>query len=334
MLSSDKDKMLSLKSCAAGSETLLAIWREFEEGKLAHAYLFTGESGVGKKTFARTLAKALLCEGEGDKPCGVCRSCKRFEAATHGNVYFPVPQPKKTTISVDDMRNIISELGRSALEGGRRVIVFNQAEKMSPQAQNSLLKTLEEAGEGVFFLLVTDNERAVLPTIRSRCRTVRVPLWNDERVARELMNMGLSAAAAKELAAIAEGSMGKAVQMIHDDSWREERALVKETFLKVRSVQDISACSRLLKNKKDQAETLFSILERELRQLIFKKESNAVYTGDFFPEQWKKADVKSLMRIQDSILRCMRYKASNIGWAANAEGLMQSIAEEATKWQL
>ena len=56
--------------------------------------------------------------------------------------------------------------------------------------------------------------------------------------------------------------------------------------------------------------------------------------GDFFPEHWKKADVKSLMRIQDSILRCKRYKASNIGWTANAEGLMQSIAEEATKWQL
>ena len=334
MLSSDKDKMLTLKTCAAGSETLLAIWREFEEEKLAHAYLFTGESGVGKRTFARTLAKALLCDGEGDKPCGVCRSCKRFDAGTHGNVYFPVPQPKKTTIAVEDMRQLITELGRSALEGGRRVIVFNQAEKLSPQAQNSLLKTLEEAGEGVYFLLVTDNERAILPTIRSRCRTVRVPLWSDERVTRELMNIGQSAAAAKELAAIAEGSMGKAVQMINDDTWREERALVRDTFLKVKSVQDIPACAQMLKNKKDQAETLFSILERELRQLIVKKKNDAGYTGEFFPEHWKKADVKSLMRIQDSILRCKRYKASNIGWAANAESLMQSIAEEATKWQL
>lgn len=334
MLSSDKEKMLSLKSCAAGSETLLAIWREFEEGKLAHAYLFTGESGVGKRTFARTLAKALLCKGEGHKPCNACRSCQRFEAGTHGNVYFPAPQSQKTTISIVEMRNLIAELGRSALEGGRRVIVFNQAEKLSQPVQNSLLKTLEEAGEGVYFLLVTDNERAILPTIRSRCRTVRVPLWSDERVARELMNRGQSAANAKELASIAEGSMGKAVQMIHDDSWREERALVRDAFLNVKSVQDIPACSQLLKNKKEQAETLFSILEREIRRLIIKKKTDAAYTGDFFPEHWKKTDVKSLMRIQDSILRCKRYKASNIGWTANAEGLMQSIAEEATKWQL
>lgn len=326
--------MLTLKSCAAGSEILLAIWREFEEGKLAHAYLFTGESGVGKRTFARTLAKALLCNGDGDKPCGACRSCKRFEAGTHGNVYLPAPQPKKSTIGVDDLRHMIGELSRSSLEGGRRVIVVNQADKMTPQAQNSLLKTLEEAAEGIYFLLVTDNERAILPTIRSRCRTVRMPVWSDERVTRELMNMGQSAAAAKELAAIAEGSMGKAVQMIHDDSWREDRLLVQNSFLKVKSTADIPSCSQLLKNKKDQADNLFSILEREIRRLMETKQTNAEYTGDFFPEYWMKADVKSLMRIQDSILRCKRYKASNIGWAANAEGLMQSIAEETTKWQL
>lgn len=313
---------------------LLAIWREFEEGKLAHAYLFTGESGVGKRTFARTLAKALLCEGEGDKPCGVCRSCKRFEAGTHGNAYFPVPKPQKTTIAVEDMRNMISELGRSSLEGGRRVIVFNQAEKMAAPAQNCILKTLEEAADGIYFLLVTDNERAILPTIRSRCRMVRMPLWSDDRVASRLQAMGQSPAAARELAAIAEGSMGKAVQMLNDGSWREERALIQSSFLNVRCVADIPSCSQLLKNKKDQAETLFSILEREVRRLIEIKKTNAVYTGAFFPEHWMKADVKSLMRIQDSILRCKRYKASNIGWTANAESLMQSIAEEATKWQL
>ena len=325
--------MLSLKSCAAGSETLLAIWREFEEGKLAHAYLFTGESGVGKKTFARTLTKALLCEGEGDKPCGVCRSCKRFDAGTHGNVYLPMPKPQKTTIAVEDMRSMIGELGRSSLEGGRRVILFRQAEKMAAPAQNCILKTLEEAGEGVYFLLVTDNERAILPTIRSRCRVVRMPLWSDSRVEKELLAMGQSPAVAKEVATLAEGSMGKAVQMLKDETWREERALVQDSFLKIRSVADIPSCSRLLKNKKDQADMLFSVLEREVRRLIEIKKTNAVNTEKFFPEYWMKADVKSLMRIHDSILRCKRYKASYIGWSANAECLMQSIAEEAVKWQ-
>ena len=125
----------------------------------------------------------------------------------------------------------------------------------------------------------------------------------------------------------------KALQMLKDDSWKEERTLVRDSFLQIQKTADISACSQLLKNKKDLADTLFSILEREVRRLIEAKQKGEEPIGDFFPEHWKRADVKSLMRIQDSILRSKRYKASNVGWAANAESLMQSIAEEATKWQ-
>lgn len=333
MLSSENEKAFTLKSCAAGSDTLLAIWREFEAGKLAHAYLLTGESGVGKRTFARVLSKALLCAGEGDRPCGTCRSCKRFDVGTHSNAYFPKPQPKRVTIGVDDLRTMIGELGRASLEGGRRVIVFEQADLMTPAAQNSLLKTLEEATEGTYFLLVTDNERAILPTIRSRCRMVRVPQWSEERVQRTLMGQGIEPQRAKELAALSEGSLGKALKMQADDGYWADRELVKESFLKVQRTADIPAASLLLKNKKDQADALFSILEMEIRRLIEAKQRDTA-PGDFFPALWLKADVPSLIRIQESIIRCKRYKSSNLGWTANAESLMQSIAEEATKWQL
>lgn len=333
MLSSDSEKMLTLKSCAAGSEMLLAIWREFEAGKMAHAYLFCGESGVGKRTFARVLAKALLCSGEGDRPCGQCRSCKRFEAGTHSNAYFPKPQPKKVSIGVDDLRTMMGELGRASLEGGKRVIVINQAEKMTPQAQNSLLKTLEEAAEGTFFFLVTDTERAILPTIRSRCRMVRMPQWPDERIYKALMEKGIPALRAKELTGLCEGSLGKALKMQEDDGYWADRETVQQSFLQVKRTADIPAASLLLKNKKDQAEDLLSILEREIRRLIEMKEENKAEDTSFFPAHWQGADVKSLMRIQDAVMRCKRYKLSNVGWTANAENLMQSIAEEATKWQ-
>lgn len=312
---------------------LLAIWREFESGKLAHAYLLTGEKGVGKKTFANILAKAILCQGEGDKPCGQCKSCKRFDSKTHGNVYYPVPQPKKTTIGVDDLRSILDELSRASLDGGKRVIVVQQAEKMTPASQNCLLKTLEEAPEGVFFLLVTDMERAILPTIRSRCRVVRIPPWNPSRIQNVLTAKGILPDRARELTGLCEGSIGKALQMQDDEGYWADRELVKKSFLNVLKVTDVPVAGQLLKDKKDDAERLLQILEQELRLFISEKAQNGQSEHSFFPAHWLNADVQSLCRIQDAVLKCKQYRLSNVGWAANAENLMMKIAEEARKWQ-
>ncbi len=324
---------MTLRSCAAGSEMLLAIWREFENEKLAHAYLFTGEKGVGKRTFARTLAKAILCQGEGERPCGGCRSCKRFEGGTHGNVYFPAPQPKKTTIGVDDLRSILDELSRAALDGGKRVIVINNAEKMTPASQNCLLKTLEEAPEGIYFLLVTDVERAILPTIRSRCRLVRIAPWNEGRIYKALTDKGIKPERAKELTALCEGSIGRALQMQDDETYWTDRELVQRSFLMVRAMTDVPVASQLLKDRKDDAERLLEILEQEMRLLASDIKQSGVSTRSFFPEHWQRATVQSLCRIQDAILKCKQYKFSNVGWMANAENLMMTIAEEARRWR-
>ena len=158
MSSTDAAKNLTLRDCAAGSETLLALWHDFLSGRLSHATLFSGESGIGKKTFARLLAQGLLCSGNGDKPCGECRDCRRFLARTHPDALFPAPLAKEKTIRIDALREMIDALSRHSLEGGKRVILIENAERMTPQAQNCLLKTLEEADEGTYFLLTCDIE--------------------------------------------------------------------------------------------------------------------------------------------------------------------------------
>ncbi len=312
---------------------LLAIWREFQAQRLAHAYLFTGEKGVGKKTFARMLAKAILCQGEGEKPCGICRSCKRFEAGTHSNAFFPAPPAKKNSIGVDDLRQMLDELSKASLEGGKRVIVINDADKMTPASQNCLLKTLEEAPEGVHFLLVTDAERAILPTIRSRCRVMRMPGWSNERMMQALSAHGIEKERAGELAQLSEGSIGKALKMHQDESYWKNRELVQKSFLRISTMADVPSAALLLKDKKDDGDTLLSILEQEVRQLMKWKEDTGATAPSFFPEHWQKADIPSLCRIMDGIFRCKQYKFSNVGWAANAEYLMFMIAEEAKKWR-
>ena len=118
---------LTIRECAAGSETLLALWHDFLNGRMASALLLIGESGVGKRTFARLLAQALLCSGTENaeqKPCGACRGCKRFLSRTHPDALFPAPLPKenseKQTIRTPAFRPKRNSAQPSAATGIRR----------------------------------------------------------------------------------------------------------------------------------------------------------------------------------------------------------------------
>lgn len=325
---------LTIRQCAAGSDTLLALCRDFEGGRLAHAILLTGESGVGKKTLARLLAQGLLCTGEGAKPCGVCRECRRFAARTHPDALFPAPAPREKTIKVETLRGMIDALSRHSLEGGRRVIVMENAERMTPQAQNCLLKTLEEAQEGTYFFLTSDHETAILPTIRSRCRCVRMQPWTDERVRQALEARGIPADRARTLARYCEGSLGRAIAMQGDESYWQDRDLVRSTFLSVRKISDIAKAAGLLKDQKDSGDRLLDILEQEIRTLLHCKMTGQRDAEDDFPPHFRGASAADLRKILESVLSARQQKAANVGWAALAEGLMQTISEEANTWQL
>lgn len=328
---------LTLRDCAAGSEPLLALWHDFLNGRMASAVLLMGESGVGKRTFARLLAQAMLCNGTDEaekKPCGECRGCKRFLARTHPDALFPAPLPKEKTIKIDALREMIDTLSRHSLEGGRRVVVIENAEKMTPQAQNCLLKTLEDGAEDTYFLLTCDVESALLPTIRSRCRCVRVQPWEPEKIEKALLRRGVPADRAKALSAYCEGSLGRALQMQEDASYWQARETVKRSFLSVKSAASLATASQILKDQKDSGDRLLDILEQEIRALLHAKTVGASDRADDFPSAWQSAPPASLRRILEAILTARRWKNANVGWAALSEGLMQIISEETKTWQV
>lgn len=144
---------------------------------LPHAFLFSGQEGVGKTNLAGNLAAFLLCEaaaGVSDKTeaCGRCKQCKLFEAETHPDFKLIQPEEGSSSIKVDQIRNLVEFFGHSSQQGGRKVTVLVPAESLNINAANALLKTLEEPSLNSVIILVSHQPGMLLPTIRSRCQAV------------------------------------------------------------------------------------------------------------------------------------------------------------------
>lgn len=149
-------------------------WRQLrqdlESGRVAHAYLFTGMAPARKKAAVEFFAQALLCRGEGGEPCGVCPSCTAWEHRAHPD--FHVLVPEGSSIRIEQIRAWQPFFNYHPHLGMHQVFLLENPELMTPEAANCLLKSLEEPLPDTVFLLVTEDERMLLPTIVSRCRVV------------------------------------------------------------------------------------------------------------------------------------------------------------------
>ncbi len=320
---------MTFHSFAQNSAAIKALIDDAQCGRMAHATLLVGEEGIGKNTLARLLAKALLCNGEGEKPCQVCRACKRFDARTHPDLLFAEPLPREKSIKIEALRQVLDALSRHALEGVRAVLI-EDAQRMTPQAQNCLLKNLEESESDTYFILTATKETLLLPTVRSRCRVVRMQPWAAEQIENMLLAQGIEAPRARQLAALCEGSIGRAQSMHADSSYWAQRELVEHTFMAVKRPQDAPRASQALKDKKDEGNDLLDILEQETRTAL-----HAVVQSGAAPQNpaWQHATPGGLMRILDAVMEMRRMRGSNVNWQATAERLIQIIAEEVTTWQ-
>ena len=181
---------------------------------------------------------AAVCRGE-RKPCGVCGPCRRVLADTHPDVHTVEAAKGKASIGVDVLREVIEEVSVRAFEDGVKALIFPEADKMTAQAQNCLLKTLEEPPSDTVFFLVTDQPAALLSTIVSRCRTIRFHPLTIEAAAKRLCALGLEDGEAARRARMADGCVGQALQ-IDEERMALREKLTRDVF-SVRRAADIPA---------------------------------------------------------------------------------------------
>lgn len=196
------------------ADVVAALKNALRRGRVSHAWLFAGEEGSGKHFLAKTFAAALLCRESGDEPCMQCASCRRILAGTQPDLVELVRE-KPDIISVREVREqIVGTVGMKPYDSRYKVYILDDAEKMNPQAQNALLKTIEEPPSYVILLLLANSPEALLPTILSRCARVDVRSVPDARVCDFLIREHhVSKKEAGIAAAFAQGNVGRAKEI-------------------------------------------------------------------------------------------------------------------------
>lgn len=215
--------------------TLDLLRRALRQGRLGHAYLFTGPEGVGKKRAAQEMAQALLCVEKPGEGCDTCESCRRVQANTHPDFAVVALAPGKKELTIDQVRELKRRLSLRSLRGGKKVALIDDAHLLNSAAQSALLKLLEEPPGDALLILMATNPSLLSRPLLSRCQQVRfapLPLALVEEILIQVQ--GLAPEVARALAAFSQGSVGRAL-MLDSRIFTEERPMLLAALAEVPS---------------------------------------------------------------------------------------------------
>ena len=307
-------------------------------GKISQAYLITGESMQGKEYIARIFANALVCESPegGYDPCGKCRSCKQAATKNHPDI-ITVTHDKPGTISVDDVRKqIVSDVSIKPYQSSRKIYIMNEAEKMTPQAQNALLKTLEEPPEYVVIILLTTSAAAMLPTVLSRCVQLDMRPVDDRMVKKYLMSeVQIPDYQADICVAFARGNIGKARSLAVSEDFeniREEAVRVLK-FIRKMDTSDMIKTLKTLEELKLGVNDFLDIVMIWYRDvLLYKatKDSGSLVfrdEGDSIREAAEECSYEGIENILGTVEKTKARLKANVNYELAMELMLMAIKE-------
>ena len=259
---------------------------------MTHAWLFTGPPGSGRSSAAISFAAALVCESGG---CGNCNNCKSALAGTHGDVELIATEG--LSIKIDEIRELITRAAWAPSTGDYRVVVIEDADRLTESAANALLKAIEEPGAHTVWLLCAPTATDVLPTIRSRVRSIVLRTPSIESVAKLLVNEGITQSMAEFAARAASGHVGRARYLAKSEEARARRSAIMKLALSINDIASaFKAAADLVESAKTEAEEISE--KRDEAELHALKEAWG-QTGSRLAQGGSKA-VKELEKEQKS----------------------------------
>ena len=264
--------------------------------KVSHAYIINGERNAGKEFIAKVFAMALQCETKEAEPCGECHSCKQALSNNQPDIIY-ISHEKPNTIGVEDIRaQINNDIVIKPYSSPRKIYIVNEGEKMTPQAQNALLKTLEEPPEYAVIVILTTNVEALLPTVLSRCVVLNMKPVSDALVKKYLMEqLGVPDYKANICVAFARGNIGKAKLLASSEEFEKVK---DEAISLVKNINDmeiheiVKAIKKISEYKFDVNDYL-DILMAWYRDVLFFKATKDVNSLVF------KEEIQQIMRVSD-----------------------------------
>jgi len=230
--------------------------------RVFHSYIIDGADGIGKKRLAYTFAQALLCQNPeaSGEPCQECPACRKTAERVHGDIHFITWDGK--SIKDEQIEAIQEILFSKPFDGNKSIIIIEKADTMTDRAQNRLLKTLEEPGESLLIILLTEKISDILPTIVSRSVVVRMKPVPGEEILKYLINNEKTEINKAEVAsAYANGSPGRALCLINDESFAVKRSRGIELAKGLVDKRSIAEFMNLLKNDIEYKDRILELLE-------------------------------------------------------------------------
>lgn len=328
--------MAGFKDVIGQEQIVTHLQNAISSKKVAHAYIIHGERSSGKEFIAKVFAKALQCEGDGEKPCGECRSCKQAEGNNHPDIIF-VQHEKPNTIGVEDIRQKInSDIAIKPYSGSYKVYIVNECEKMTVQAQNALLKTLEEPPAYAVILLLTTSLDTLLPTILSRCVALNMRPLQDDLVKNYLMRqIHVPEYKAEVCVAFARGNLGRAKALAASEEFDhiKQEAVTLLKYIKDMEIHELVAAIKKISEYQFDINDYLDILSVWYRDvLLFKatNDANHLIFKDEIQYIRKVADQSAYEGIETIIEALDKAKArlkANVNFDLTMELLLLTIKE-------
>lgn len=305
-------------------------------GKISHAYILNGEKSSGKEFIAKVFAMALQCEKDGEEPCQECHSCKQALSGNHPDI-ISVVHEKPNTISVDDIRaQVNNDVGIKPYSGPYKIYIINEAEKMTPQAQNAILKTLEEPPAYAVILLLTSNVDSLLPTILSRCVVLNMKPAPDDLVKKYLMEqMKVPDYKAEICVAFARGNVGKAKALASSEDFENVKAEALSLLKYIRDMElneIIAAIKKITEYKLEindyldicaiwYRDVLLFKATNDANQLIFREEIQTIRRTA------QRSSYEGIETVIEALEKAKRRLDANVNFELTMELLMLAIQE-------